>query len=161
MNIFVLSLCPYLCAIYHNDKHVVKMILETAQMLCVTHYLCSNDPPSNLYKRTKAFANHPCTKWIRESTGNYMWVYILFTSLCKEYTFRYNKIHSCETRFINIFNEIPELIPKGNITPFAQAMFDDVKHKNPIIAYRNYYKKYKKDFCVWTKRDVPYWYLIN
>tara|TARA_Y100000816_G_C25676123_1_gene358234 strand:- start:323 stop:463 length:141 start_codon:yes stop_codon:yes gene_type:complete len=44
------------------------------------------------------------------------------------------------------------------MTQFAQAMFDDVKHKNPIIAYRNYYKKYKKDFCVWTKRDVPYWY---
>ena len=80
MNIFILSLNPYLCAIYHNDKHVVKMILETAQMLCVTHWLCSNDPdPYNgLYKRTKAFANHPCTKWIRESTGNYMWIYILF-----------------------------------------------------------------------------------
>ena len=81
--------------------------------------------------------------------------------MCKEYTHRYRKIHSCETRFIYIFNEIPELIPEGNITPFAQAMFDDVKHKNPIIAYRNYYKKYKKDFCVWKKRDVPYWYHIN
>ena len=158
MNIFILSLCPYLCAQYHNDKHVVKMILETAQMLCVTHYLCSDYPNQNLYKRTKAFINHPCTKWIRESTGNYMWTYILFIALCKEYTFRYNKTHSCEKRFINIFNEIPELIPKGNITIFAQAMFDDVKHKNPIIAYRNYYKKYKKYFCVWTKRDVPYWY---
>ena len=160
MNIFILSLNPYLCAIYHNDKHVVKMILETAQMLCVTHWLCSNDPdPHNgLYKRTKAFANHPCTKWIRESTGNYMWIYILFRELCKEYTYRYNKVHSCEKRFIDIFNEIPELIPKGSMTQFAQAMFDDVKHKNPIIAYRNYYKKYKKDFCVWTKRDVPYWY---
>ena len=59
MNIFVLSLCPYLCAIYHCDKHVVKMILETAQMLSVTHWLCSKSPHENLYKRTKAFANHP------------------------------------------------------------------------------------------------------
>ncbi len=158
MNIFILSLNPYLCAIYHNDKHVVKMILEIAQMLCVTHYLCSNYPHSNLYKRTNAFKNHPCTKWIRESTGNYMWIYILFCELCKEYTYRYNKVHLCEKRFIEIFNEIPELIPEGNITMFAQAMFDDVKHKNPVIAYRNYYKKYKKNFCIWSKRQVPYWY---
>ena len=161
MNIFVLSMCPYLCAKYHNDKHVVKMILESAQMLCVTHWLCSDNPDNNLYKKTKAFANHPCTKWIRESTGNYIWMYILFRELCKEYTYRYNKIHSCEKRFINIFNEIPELIPKGNITKFALAMFDDVKHDNPIIAYRNYYKKYKKDFCIWTKRSTPYWYNLN
>ncbi len=158
MNIFILSLSPYLCAIYHNDKHVVKMILETAQMLCITHYLCSDNPNPNLYKRTKAFVNHPCTKWIRESVGNYMWIYILFRQLCKEYTYRYNKIHLCETKFMKIFNELPEKIPKGNITPFAQAMYDDVKHKNPIIAYRNYYKKYKKDFCVWTNREVPYWF---
>lgn len=158
MNIFILSLNPYLCAIYHNDKHVVKMILETSQMLCVTHWLCSNSPHKNLYKRTKAFANHPCTKWIRESVGNYMWTYILFRQLCKEYTYRYNKIHSCDNRFMNIFNEIPELIPKGNITLFAQAMFDDVKNKNAIIAYRNYYMKYKKNFCIWTKREVPYWF---
>jgi hypothetical protein len=60
---------------------------------------------------------------------------------------------------MDIFNNIPELIPSGNMTIFSQAMFDDVKHKNPIIAYRNYYKKYKKSFCIWTKRNIPYWYL--
>lgn len=158
MNIFILSLNPYLCAIYHNDKHVVKMILETAQMLCVTHYYCSDYPDPGLYKRTKAFANHPCTKWIRESKGNYIWTYTLFRELCKEYTFRYNKIHLCEKKLMTIFNEIPENLPEGNMTKFAQAMFDDVKHNNPVIAYRNYYKKYKKDFCIWSKREVPYWY---
>ena len=109
-------------------------------------------------KKTNAFVNHPCTKWIRESVGNYIWIYILFRELCKEYTYRYNKIHACYTRFIELFNEIPENIPRGNITKFAQAMFDDVKNKNPVIAYRNYYKKYKKDFCIWTKREVPYWF---
>jgi hypothetical protein len=137
------------------------MILETAQMLSVTHWMCSNNPEDELYKKTKAFFNHPCTKWIRESEGNYMWIYILFRELCHEYTYRYNKIHSCEKRFIVIFNKIPELIPKGNITIFPQAMFNDVKHKNPIVAYRNYYMKYKKDFCIWTKRDKPYWYNLK
>ena len=158
MNIFVLSLSPFLCAIYHNDKHVVKMILETAQMMCSAHHHCSDYPHYNLYKKTDAFKNHPCTKWIRESVGNYMWAYLLFRELCNEYTYRYGKIHKCDTRFREIFNEIPEKIPKGNMTPFAQAMFDDVKHNNPILAYRNYYMKYKYDFCVWTKREVPYWF---
>lgn len=158
MNIFILSLNPYLCALYHNDKHVVKMILETAQMLCITHYLCSNCPSEYLYKRTKAFVNHPSTRWIRQSRGNYIWTYLLFRNLCNEYTFRYNKIHLCETKFMSIFNTIPELLPPGNMTPFALAMPDDVKHSNPIVAYRNYYKKYKKGFCVWSKRNTPPWY---
>ena len=56
---------------------------------------------------------------------------------------------------MNIFNEIPELIPKGTMTPFAQTMFEDVKHKNPIIAYRQYYKKYKNIFVFGL---IPYWY---
>jgi len=95
------------------------MILETAQMICVTHHLCSNHQINGLYKRTKAFVNHPCTKWIRETVGNYIWIYILFRELCKEYTYRYNKIHSCEKRFMDIFNNIPELIPSGNMTIFS------------------------------------------
>lgn len=161
MNIFILSLCPYLCAKYHNDKHVVKMILETAQMLSVTHYLCSEEEDIDetvLYKRTKAFANHPCTIWIRQSRGNYIWTYILFRELCKEYTYRYNKVHSCEKRFLNYFNNVPKLIPTGNITKFAMAMPDDVKNDNVVLAYRQYYIIYKSSFCKWTKREKPKWY---
>jgi len=156
MNIFVLSLCPFICAKQHNDKHVVKMILESAQMLCTTHRLCSNDCDDKIYKI--AHKNHPCTKWVRETIGNYCWLYILFRELCKEYTYRYSKVHLCEKKLMDILNYIPELIPKGNITTFVQAMPIDVKHNNPIIAYRQYYQKYKKDFCVWSKREIPYWF---
>lgn len=157
MNIFILSLNPYLCALYHCDKHVVKMILETAQMLCTCHHLCCINPSQKLYK--KAFQNHPCTIWARKTKGNYIWLYLLFIYLCKEYTYRYNKIHTCEKKLIKILNYIPENIPCGNITQFAQAMPDDVKYnKNSIIAYRNYYIKYKYPFCKWTNRDIPYWF---
>ena len=156
MNIFVLSLCPKQCAKFTNDKHVVKMILESAQMLCTTHHLCCINPDSNIYKI--AHKNHPCTIWTRETKANYSWLYLLFRELCKEYTYRYLKIHKCETKLMNILNNIPELIPEGNMTIFKQAMPDDVKHKNPIIAYRQYYKKYKKYFCNWSKRTIPYWF---
>lgn len=151
-------MCPYLCAIFHCDKHVVKMILETAQMLCTCHHLCSNNTTNKqLYKQ--AFQNHPCTTWARQTTGNYCWLYLLFVNLCKEYTYRYNKIHTCEKKLINVLNYIPNNIPNGNITKFAQAMPDDVKNNNSVIAYRNYYINYKRDFCKWTKRDIPYWFL--
>lgn len=156
MNIFVLSLCPFICAKQHNDKHCVKMILEYAQMLCTAHHLCSSNPDSQLYKI--AHKNHPCTIWVRQTRSNYIWLYILFRELCKEYTYRYNKIHASEKRLMEILNYIPDNIPDGNITVFPQAMPDDVKHKNSIIAYHQYYIKYKSSFCVWSKRDKPTWY---
>jgi len=159
MNIFVLSLCPFLCAKQHNDKHCVKMILEYAQMLCTAHHLCNNNPDENIYKI--AHKNHPCTIWVRQTVGNYCWLYILFRALCKEYTYRYNKIHKCETKLMEILNDIPELIPIGNMTTFQQAMPDDVKHKNSIIAYRQYYINYKSSFCIWKKREKPYWYNLT
>ena len=155
MNIFLLSLNPYLCAKWHNDKHVIKMILEYAQMLCTAHRLCSDNVDDIIYK--KAFWNHPCAIWARKTTGNYKYLYILFRQLCFEYTHRYNKIHTCEKKLLEPLNYIPEKIPEGNITTFPQAMFDDVKHKNPIIAYRQYYLKYKISFCNYTNREKPYW----
>lgn len=154
MNIFILSLCPYLCAKYHNDKHVVKMILEYAQMLCTAHHECDTKPNAKLYK--SAFKNHPCTIWARKTTGNYKWLYLLFRYLCKEYTYRYDKIHTSEIKLLKLLNKIPNMIPEGNITIFSQAMPDNVKHKNPIIAYHQYYNVYKIHINIWKKRDTPY-----
>ena len=162
MNIFVLSLCPYLCAKYHNDKHVVKMILEYAQLLCTAHHICDDNPNEKLYKMTHK--NHPCAIWARETTSNYAWLYMLFRALCLEYTYRYstskmpNKKHTCEIKLMMILNKIPSNIPTGNITKFRQAMPDEVKHNNSIIAYRQYYIEYKYSFCKWKKRSIPEWY---
>ena len=50
MNIFFLDWDTEKCAKYHCDKHVVKMILETAQLLCgaphVTHQAPTKYRPS-------------------------------------------------------------------------------------------------------------------
>ena len=75
MNIFHLDEDPETCAVYHCDKHVVKMILETAQMLS-TAWRQSDNPPASVYK--EAYLNHPMTKWVRETQYNYMWTYELF-----------------------------------------------------------------------------------
>ena len=97
MNIFYLSTNADECARYHCDKHVVKMILETAQMLSTAHRVLDGDKLADekkLYK--KVHVNHPSTKWVRESYANYSWAYDLLYSLCKEYTFRYNKYNKVQ-----------------------------------------------------------------
>jgi len=156
MNIFVLSLCPLLCAKMHLDKHVVKMITEYGQLLSTCHHMMSNSPSEGLMK--KCFPKHPCAIWLRESTGNYIWLYHLFCHLCDEYTYRYGKIHKTDSRLRVILNEIPELLPDGVLTTFKQAIPDHAKHKNPILGYHTYYKQYKRHIAVWSKRDIPYFY---
>ena len=91
MNIFALDQNPRKCAEYHNDKHVVKMILETAQLLCGTHWIEGNQAPYKLSHK-----NHPSAIWTRECIENYSWLCELGIELSKEYTHRYNKKHKSQ-----------------------------------------------------------------
>lgn len=153
MNIFILDMDHDKCAAYHNNKHVVKMILEQTQILSACHHIHNSEQAKNLYRLTHA--KHPCVKWACESSANYEWLYNLTVALMKEYTFRYGKTHACE-RLLPMLNNNP--CPKGCLTPFAQAMPYDVKHSDPVIAYRNYYIKYKGHLAEWKNRSVPEWY---
>jgi hypothetical protein len=160
MNIFVLSLITSLCAKYHADKHVVKMILETAQLLCSAHIILdevSSIEGIPLYKLTHK--NHPCSKWVRESSENYKWLYDLFYELCIEYTHRYGKVHMCEIKFINILVFVPKNIPRCSMTPFALAMPDECKTNDPVESYRNYYTTNKQHISEWSKREIPEWFV--
>lgn len=156
MNIFILSLCPLLCAKMHCDKHVIKMITEYGQLLSTCHHLMSSSPLDGLFK--KCFQNHPCSIWLRESVGNYIWLYHLFCNLCKEYTYRYKKIHKTDLRLRILLNNIPDLLPEGNMTIFKLAMPNHIKLKNPILSYRYYYRTHKRHIAVWSFRDTPSWY---
>ena len=156
MNIFFLSICPYVCAKMHCDKHVIKMILEYAQMLCTAHHVCGKYKNPRLYKI--AFRNNPCTVWARSSSTNYLWLYILFRQLCIEYTIRFKKVHKCEIDLIQCLSFIPIYIPNGNITKIHQAMPDYCKDKNPIKAYHKYYINEKAYFAKWTSREPPWWF---
>ena len=151
MNIFVLDDNIEHCAIYHCDKHVVKMTLETAQLLCSPY-----EPGKAPYKRTHY--NHPCAKWARESIGNYEWLVEFGYFIAQEYTHRYNKIHKCLDVIDWCDNNSHTLnLPDMGLTPWAQAMPDEYKDPCAIQAYRNYYLGDKIDFCKWTNRKTPNW----
>ena len=90
MNIFYFDECPVISAEAQPDKMLVKMPLETAQMLCTAHRVLDGDEYADsvgLYKT--AYKNHPCTVWARQSRGNYEWLYVHFLALAMEYNFRY------------------------------------------------------------------------
>ena len=151
MNIFVLDDNIEHCAIYHCDKHVVKMTLETAQLLCSPF-----EPGKAPYKRTHY--NHPCAKWARESISNYEWLVEFGYFIAQEYTHRYNKIHKCLDVIDWCDNNSHTLnLPDIGLTPWAQAMPDEYKDPCAVQAYRNYYLGDKIDFCKWTNRKPPNW----
>ena len=151
MNIFVLDNNLILNAQYHCDKHVVKMITEYNQLLCSAYYF-TNHIPDNIYKLTHK--NHPCAMWARESLSNWLWLRDMTLALCKEYTYRYGKIHKGETVCLSL--PIPHIIDNG-MTSFAQAMPEQYHYDNPVLAYRNYYLGEKRHLFNWKNRTVPEW----
>ena len=153
MNIFAVDKDPKISAQQLCDKHVVKMILESAQMLCSAYP--NGDAP---YKR--AFYNHPCTIWARESQENYEWLLTHAYAMCQEYTRRYGKVHKsidaiewCGKNYIKL------KLPQKGLTKFAQAMPEQYKNKCSITAYRSYYNGEKAGFATWKTRKSPKWFV--
>ena len=159
MNIFYFYDDPQLSAQAQPDKMIVKMPLETAQMLCTAHRELDGDEYADkvgLYKR--AYWNHPCTVWARETSGNYFWLFKHFVALSKEYTFRYGKTHASYDKLAKHLMKIPDSIKRGNISTLAQAMPDEYKHADPIVAYRRYVIN-EKHYAKWEKgRAMPNWW---
>lgn len=155
MNIFVLDKDPYIAAKYHTDKHVVKMILETAQLLSTAHHVLDKNDwvTKNIYKKTHV--NHPCAKWVRESSANYQWAYKLLEALLLEFSVRYGKQHSTH-RLLPYLMCNPHTIDyvKG-LTPFAQAMPDEFKDSDAVRAYHKYYNGAKRHLFGWKNSVVP------
>ena len=149
MNIFYLHHDPKLCAQYHVDKHVVKMILETAQLLSTTHWLSDSEGP---YRVTHK--NHPSAIWTRSNKSNYTWLCQLGIELCKEYTYRYGKIHKTQKHLEWMSLNIPNL-PDGEFTPPSLAMPDVFKCNDNIESYRQYYRLGKKHLHNWKMREKP------
>ena len=152
MNIFVVNKDPAIAARQLCDKHVVKMILESAQMLCSAFE--NGEAP---YRR--AYYNHPCTKWARESQANYEWLLVHAYELCEEYFHRYGKIHKSLDAIDWCDNNSHNLnLPDIGLTPFAQAMPEEYKDNNPVRAYRAYYNGETAYFAKWSERKCPRWF---
>lgn len=155
MNIFVLSECHSDNATFHADKHVVKMPLESAQIVSTILRKIGIDD-TILYKSTHK--NHPCVLWAGNSYENLIWTIDYCINLCNEYTWRYNKKHASETVIWHARNLLPQIeykIPKLGLTPHPQCMPDKYRHVNVVEAYRNYYLGEKHHIFKWTRRDVP------
>jgi len=155
MNIFVLHTNPKIAAQMSCDKHVVKMVSESVQMLSTTMHSVGLEGP---WKKTHA--NHPCTIWTRESLQNYQWLWDHANALGEEYTHRYNKKHKSHlTLTSKIPYNIDGLSNKG-LTPFPQAMPDEYKDKDIVKAYRKFYLGEKASFATWKNRTMPEWFAI-
>lgn len=172
MNIFVLDNDAATSARMMCDKHVVKMILESCQLLSTAHHVLDGDvllvdtgkrkyktsvcTKKNICKAT--MINHPCTIWTRETRSNYLWLWKHAYALCKEYTRRYNKVHIMEHMLLNELYDPPAKISKGKLTPFAQAMPEQYKDSNAVVAYRKYYINEKVRFAKWKFTEEPEWW---
>lgn len=178
MNIFHLDNDPKVAAQMMCDKHVVKMIVEYAQLMSTAHRVLDGfeyyDKTKNgrkikrwkldgasqerlLYKASHV--NHPSNIWVRKNSKNYQWLYRHFVALCKEYTHRYGKVHATDEKLRHQLWWNPRNINQiGPMDTFAQAMPDYCKMDDPVEAYRNYYIKEKKYMAKWTNREVPNWF---
>jgi len=182
MNIFAIESNPADCAKSMVDKHVVKMILETAQLLSTAHRILDgkkvegkkmvpgsmpirwrkftkwelpDDRESVLYSATHV--NHPSAVWCRASNNNYTWLYCHFEALLAEYTHRYGKVHKCASMASRL-NVLPTNIPVGYLTQVTPAMPDEYKvPNNSMESYRNYYRVAKARMHKWTNRPAPEW----
>jgi hypothetical protein len=157
MNIFFLHWNPRIAAQYHCDKHVVKMIIETAQLLYSVHWTLNSPLPVNAYKL--AHKNHPCSIWVRQSLTNYFWLCTLGWWLCKEYQYRYgeHKTHKTEEHILWLIHNAPDL-PNIGMTFPALAMPEQYKTDNPIRAYRKFYigsKLKERGIVKYTWREPP------
>jgi len=152
MNIFILDNDIKSCAEYHCDQHVVKMILESVQMLCTA---LNKKGFSTPYKSTHI--KHPCVLWVEESFENFSWLQNLALALNDEYRFRFEK--DSNHKSISVLKEISTFTYENRgLTEFAQAM--PVQYKVPgdaVKAYRQFYLGEKMSFAKWTKRSIPDW----
>lgn len=175
MNIFRLDNCPAKAAELMCDKHVVKMIVEYAQILSTAHRVLDGTPTKQPSKSGKTMqthyaldsfdfeqvmykashVNHPSSVWARESVANYQWLYRHFRATCNEYFKRYGKIHATAAKLAGHLAFCPSNIPQGQQTPLPQCMPDHYKCDDVTTAYQNYYRGDKAYMAVWKNTPTP------
>lgn len=153
MNIFVLSEDPIEAARMQCDKHVVKMPLETAQLLCSVF-----EPGDAPYKRTHY--NHPCSIWTRMARSNFLWLCEHGFALCDAYTQRFGKVHASQRVIAWCHDHQAQLtFPQEARTPFAIVMDDVYKQETVVQSYRTLYSEGKRDIARWDKcHAAPDWW---
>jgi hypothetical protein len=186
MNIFYLDPDPKTCAEMHCDKHVVKMIIEYAQLMSTAHRVIDGEQYTDLTANGRriqrwrldderehilykaSHMNHPSAIWCRENLYNYQWLYTMWSHLLDEYTHRYGKIHSCQ-KLQDVLQNWPENIPLGEFFAPTPAMPVDLKvlaevpvpgrKYDSLKSYHKYYIQEKVRFAKWKNRNIPEWFV--
>lgn len=185
MNIFYISSNPIEAAQWMVDKHVVKMIVESAQLLSTAHRVLDgeevklefriyNEDNDDFRTRKKKLwllrdarddvlyqathINHPSAVWCRSSIENYNWLVDHLFALMEEYTYRYEKKHKCFGELSYMLQSPPKKLEEYDWTPMPSCMDNKyIISDDPIINYRNYYKVGKTNLHKWKKREAPEW----
>ena len=176
MNIFYVDDDPVIAAQSLVNKHVVKMIVETSQLLSTAHrvldgqmtiimtakkrrkkHWCLPDyREAILYKATHV--NHPSAVWTRASTENYKWLLHHLYGLLDEYTHRYNKTHKCEEKVLYLLEKLPTNLTATEWTQMPCCMPEQyIISADPVTNYRQYYNFGKSHLHAWKNRDKPGW----
>lgn len=158
MNVFVLDENPIVAATYACDKHLVKMPLETAQLLST---VAQKRGYQALYRITHR--NNPITNWVGNSVHNWTWLCEHGLELSRQYTRVFGKIHKCQNVIQNLADRTleiwSELGDSKRHTDFFLCMPDDCKDtENPIESYRNCYRIHKSYMAKWKNRQPPSWW---
>ncbi len=184
MNLFVLSYNPVEAAQLQCDKHVVKMIVESGQMLSTTHRMLDGrleKRPSKSGKTQSKYwvhpdeqlekvlyravhMHHPCTVWTMQTSENYKWHYDHFVALCDEFKYRYGKIHRTDEVLRDVLSFPPMKLPNGPLTkqPLAMKANPECMLGDVVESYRAFYQTKQARFkMVWTKRDKPDWFVVR
>lgn len=176
MNIFYIDPDPVVAARGMVDKHVVKMILESAQLLSTAHrildgrevagktktgrnvkrWVLDDDRDNVVYQATHV--NHPSAVWCRKSVENYNWLAEHFFALGDEYTYRYGKKHKCFGELSYMLQSPPKNLTNYEMTTMPSAMAPEyIVSEDPIENYRNYYRIGKARMHSWKNRQPPEW----
>lgn len=170
MNIFVLDANPVTAARFHNDRHCVKMILESCQLLATAHHVADKRMPAGVNLRP-THVNHPCARWLRSDPAHYHWLHTLCGALLIEYSQRYSKAHSYTPKWEALWVP-PVACSSLELRTWPVCMPDECKVPratlvgqpgvwDPVASYRMYYWREKQHLATWYRGDktkVPPWW---
>lgn len=159
MNIFFVDRDPVVAAQCLVDRHVVKMILESAQILSTVvrqRYGRSLSTRMDITLYESTHRNHPCVRWAAETSGNYEWLRAHAVALCEEYAFRWDRLHASEMLIRRVLSRCP-FVYSSPMTEPPQAMPEEFRRPDPVAGYREYYRTGKARLHKWTRRQPPIW----
>jgi hypothetical protein len=163
MNIYYLHRDPRMAARYHNDRHVSKQILESAQIMVAAHIALDG-----MWAVEAAFGTdlplrpthgeHPCVKWVSVSDKNYDWLQTLAVHLGQEYRARFGSVHVMAGLIDNL-SVRPMKIRHVSATAIPQCMPEEYRGQDAVTAYRQFYYHEKMHLARWSApAEIPPWW---